>query len=552
MPFADTLFNNPAYQTFKRRHVFFTALLCVAWMLPGLVGHDPWKPDEAYSFGLVYHILQSGDWVVPTLAGEPFMEKPPLFYLTAALCAKLLSPLLPLHDGARFANMIYMAFTFLFVGLAGRELHGRGYGWVSVLVLLGCLGLLVRTHQLITDVALLAGFGIALYGLALAARRPLLAGLWLGTGAGVGFMAKGLIAPGVLGIIALALPLFPAWRKREYIATLSAALLAALPWLIVWPVALYLRSPELFTEWLWTNNFGRFLGFAQLGPAAEPGFYFSILPWYGWPALPLALWTLWREGRKGLALPALQLPLLAFAAILFVLSIASDAREVYALPMLPPLALLAAGGIGTLRRGAANALYWFGVMGFTFFAGVAWLYWVAMDLGVPEHLAQHLNDLQPGYTPALRIGAVALAAFYTAAWIITVLRVKRSAHRPIVIWAAGITTLWGLVMILMVGWLDTGKSYRSMIASLQQALPKKYDCISSMHLGEPQRALLQYFAGIVTYRLDEPQRARQCQLLITHGAVGGEFLPPGKWQKIWEGARPGDDSERDRLYVRER
>jgi hypothetical protein len=46
-------------------------------------------------------MLQSGDWLVPTLAGEPFMDKPPLFYWTAALFAKLFSPLLPLHDGAR-------------------------------------------------------------------------------------------------------------------------------------------------------------------------------------------------------------------------------------------------------------------------------------------------------------------------------------------------------------------------------------------------------------------------------------------------------------------
>jgi len=87
---------------FVARHpVAFTCLLCLAWMLPGLVGHDPWKPDEAYSFGLVYHILQTGDWIVPTLAGEPFMEKPPLFYITAALFAKGFGWLLPLHDAAR-------------------------------------------------------------------------------------------------------------------------------------------------------------------------------------------------------------------------------------------------------------------------------------------------------------------------------------------------------------------------------------------------------------------------------------------------------------------
>jgi 4-amino-4-deoxy-L-arabinose transferase-like glycosyltransferase len=57
----------------------------------GLVGHDPWKPDEAYTFGLVYHILEAGDWLVPTLAGEPFVEKPPLFFWTAALFCKLLA-----------------------------------------------------------------------------------------------------------------------------------------------------------------------------------------------------------------------------------------------------------------------------------------------------------------------------------------------------------------------------------------------------------------------------------------------------------------------------
>src|SRR5207237_10391234 len=76
------------------------ALLVTVWLAAGLVGRDPWKPDEAYSFGLVHHILQSGDWVVPTLAGQPFMEKPPLFYLTRAFFARLFGPLLPLRAAA--------------------------------------------------------------------------------------------------------------------------------------------------------------------------------------------------------------------------------------------------------------------------------------------------------------------------------------------------------------------------------------------------------------------------------------------------------------------
>ena len=34
---------------------------------------------------------RSGDWIVPTLAGEPFMEKPPLYYWVAAGFSWLLS-----------------------------------------------------------------------------------------------------------------------------------------------------------------------------------------------------------------------------------------------------------------------------------------------------------------------------------------------------------------------------------------------------------------------------------------------------------------------------
>ena len=45
-----------------------TVVICVAWTLLGLLGHDPWKPDEAHTFGVVYQMLQNGDWVVPMLA----------------------------------------------------------------------------------------------------------------------------------------------------------------------------------------------------------------------------------------------------------------------------------------------------------------------------------------------------------------------------------------------------------------------------------------------------------------------------------------------------
>jgi len=281
----------------------WVCMLAAAWILPGLIGHDPWKPDEAYTFGLIYNALNGGDWVVPMLAHEAFMEKPPLFYWSAAAVASLLSPPFALHDAARLTTGIYMAITFAFVGGAAHELYGKQRGRIAALMLMGCLGILIRSHQLITDISLLTGFAAALYGFALALRRPALGGFWLGTGVGIGFMSKGLLAPGVFGIIAILLPLFAAWRTRNYAICLAVAALACAPWLFIWPLTLYYRAPALFYEWLVINNFGRFLGTNEIGPPADTAHYLRILPWYALPALPLAAWALWRTPFKGLAAP---------------------------------------------------------------------------------------------------------------------------------------------------------------------------------------------------------------------------------------------------------
>jgi 4-amino-4-deoxy-L-arabinose transferase-like glycosyltransferase len=526
-------------------------LLVAAWLLPGLIGHDPWKPDEAYSFGIVYSMLESGEWIVPMLAHEPFVEKPPLYYLTAAAFATILSPPFALHDAARLTTAFYMALAFGFIGAAARELYGTHRGPLAVLTLMGCLGLLIRSHQLITDIALLAGFAVGLYGFALALRRPLLGGFWLGTGVGIGFMAKGLLAPGVFGVTALLLPIFPAWRTREYLLCLAIALLACLPWLIVWPLALYLQSPALFHEWLWVNNFGRFFGTNDYGPPADTAHYLRILPWYSLPALPLAAWALWRVRKGGIFDAPYALPLTVFVVLLAVLSISADARELYALPLLLPLALLATPASETLRRGAANLIYWFSVMGYTFFILVAWFYWGALELGIPPKLHAHLhNNLQPGYTPGFRWLHFTIGVLYTAGWVVLLRKLGKSRERPIVAWTAGMTVVWGLLASLFIGWVDVGKSYRGMIGDLQKALPAKYDCIASRNLGEPQRGMLHYFAGIVTWRIEVPGRQRECQLMLVHGVSSEEQVPLGPWQKIWEGARPGDKLERYRLYQR--
>lgn len=539
-----------------RHPVALTVLLCIAWMFPGLIGRDPWKPDEAYSFGLVFHMLQTGDWVVPTLAGEPFMEKPPLFYITAALFARGFEWLLPLHDAARLASAFYLGLAFVFIGLAGKELYDRdkgqegGTGCITALALLGCVGLLERGHFMITDLALLAGCVIALYGLALAPRRTTLGGVWLGMGVGIGFMSKGLLAPGVFGIACLLLPaMFPAWRSSQYVRTLVIAAVVALPWLTVWPGALYLRSPELFHDWIWVNNFGRYFGLNDLGPKSRPGYYFGVLPWFAFPAWPIALWALWLRRADIRSTPALHMPLTVALVCLAVLSVSSDARELYAMPILPCLALLAIPGLPLLRRGAANALWSFSLIVFVFFALVGWFYWVALDLSFPARLHAHLIRLRPAYVPDWQALKFVLAAGFTIAWLWFLPHIPRTPNRPLIAWSGSLALLWGLAAVLFIPWIDSANTYRSMMVELRAALPANYRCISSVNFGEPQRAMLQYFGGgIVTYRQNVPDRKRDCDVLLVQGVYNN--MPPvePRWKMFWQGTRPGDGKELYRLY----
>ncbi len=521
-------------------------LLCAVWVGTGLIGHDPWKPDEAYSFGLIYHILQSGDWLVPTLAGEPYMDKPPLFYITAALFAKLFSPLLALHDGARLASGFYTALTLLFTGLAGRELFGAGRGWSAAIILIGCLGLLVRAHELITDLALLTGFAMMIYGFALSHRRALRAGILLGSGIGIGFMAKGFIAPVIFLLIGALLLLFRAWRTRSFLESLGIALLFVLPWLTVWPYLLYRHSPQLFMEWMWTLNIGRWLDYARGGHYAGALYYLKTLPWLAWPALPLAAWVVWWARQKVLHEAEFQLLLVSFMVMLVTLSVVPNIKEVYALPMLLPLALLATAALPTLRRGAANALDWFGIMTFGFIVILMWWGWGGLLLDNRAKITRWLKDYHPGFEPAFHDAPFWIALVFTVLWVVIVWRVGRSMRRAVINWASGVTLLWALAMTLWLPWLDSGKSYRGMVAALSKALPAKYDCIASRYLGDGQKAMLHYFGNILTKRGGEGN----CDLLLTQGNLSKTDQQTGNWQVLWTGGRRGDKSERYYLYQR--
>lgn len=520
--------------------------LCLVWLGTGLIGHDPWKPEEAYSFGVVYSMLQNGNWLVPTLAGEPFMDKPPLYYWTAALFAKLFSPLLPLHDGARLASGFYMGLTLIFTGLTSRKLYGENRGWAAVIILIGCLGLLVRAHEIVTDLALLTGTAILLYGFTFSQESPVKAGLLIGTSTGIGFMSKGFISPVLFVLVSASLPvLFSKWRVHNYYRSIGLAALFALPWLVIWPALLYLHSPRLFIDWAWIHSIGNWLNYARHTPGKD-AFYFVVnLPWLAWPALPLAAWIVWQSRKRLDQRDDLQLPLVTFLVMIVTLSFIPNIKEIFALPMLLPIAQLAAASLSTLRRGAANALDWFGLMTFALLAITLWWGWGGLLLDNNAKITHWLKDYQPGYEPQLQTIPFAISVIATLLWIVIVWRIGRSMRRAVLNWAAGMTLIWILAMTIWLPWLDSGKSYRNMVLSLKKSLPEHYRCIAGENVGEGQRSMLHYFGNIIT----QSDTVKHCDLRLIQGEKSSTpSVDKARWKLIWQGSRKGDKSEQYRLY----
>ena len=485
-------------------------LLLAAWLVPGLFGHDPWKPDEAYTFGLVYHIVQSGDWLVPTLGGQPFVEKPPVFFWTAAIFAKLFGWAMPLHDAAHLATAFYVLLSLGFTALAARRLYGASAALPAALLLAGSVGYLQHAHQLITDNALMAGTAMGIYGLAA------FSGLWLGMGAGIAFLSKGLLGPGLLGLTAVVLVALPAWRQSW--RTWPVAAMVFLPWAMIWPWLLYARSPGLFHEWFVVNNLGRFTGEAGLGGVLDHFHYAKALTWFALPTWPIAAWAVWKRDSK-----VLQLPLASFIVMFLVLSAASSARTLYGLPMLVPLALLAAGALPP--RQLLRTLEAIGLWGGMAIGLALWAGWIAFIAGwQPTFL-----DL-PGFTPRVEVAGLIAALAVTAACVYGARLQPRMPAR----WLAGVALPWGLAMTLWLPWLDHAKGYRGVIAEMKSRAGP--GCITGRNLTEPQRAMFHYHAGV---RAD----VRDCPNLVMHTSEPKEPDAGPEWKLAWRGTRPGDSKE---------
>lgn len=543
-------------------------LIGAAWLLPGIFAHGPWKQDETYTFGIIHHMLVSGDYLVPTNAGQPFMEKPPLYYWTAVLLAKLLHPLLEYHDGARLASVLYNLVTLYFVARIAKLIwQQRDLLSLPVLGTLalfaGSPGLVKHAHDMFTDVALVTGGAMATYGLLAIAlneqrRTPAwTAAFWFGLGVGITEMTKGLFVPLTFAATAMAVGVMVReCRSLSYWKMVGAAVLVSLPFFVIWPALLAQHSVPLFMEWFWDNNVGRFFGFSvsKLGSDNDQAVILRALFGFALPGSVLALLALALGDWRRIGNPAVALPL-AFAGIsLAVLQSSATARQLYLLPVLLPLALLAVNAIGRLPHWAHLAWDWCARIGFGLVSVGIWATYVVSTLPVEQHhwIGFMGKWLPLDFVTPFQPLALLAAAGMSVLWIWSLNKLRLSGQwRGVFSWFGGITLMWGLAYTLLLPWADFGKSYEYVYTDLKTRIAPVWqagDCMASKNLGESEAPMLYYYTGILHQPIDGIAHT-QCNWVILQ-TPGVAPHPYGHWTLFWEGRREGDTGQLLKVYRR--
>src|SRR5579872_1694933 len=336
----------------------FLALLALApiWLL-GTLDRGAWTPDEPRESDIAWRMSVQHDRVLPQLAGQPFLEKPPLSYWMSAGAMRLFGAGV---RAARAPNLLYAAITAVAMGALGFAMDGVGAAIVAALVAGTAITAFRVTVWLAPDACLLAGCAVSLLGAYLGytaapGRSKLCGYLVMHVGAAVGFMAKS--APGWL-VPGLALLTLIVWerhwselrRPELYAGFLLQAMIIG-PWILA--VAHTAQGMESLRVLFWYNLAGRFTHVAapaayrySAGHPNSPGKYFIELPVYLLPWTALAAAAAWRARNRlrsqDPGATGWRFAVAASLPFLLLLSLAATARDIYAAPALLGVSLLIA------------------------------------------------------------------------------------------------------------------------------------------------------------------------------------------------------------------
>lgn len=362
---------------FRRpRYRLIAKLWLVALGVTGLLGfafqgsRGIWEPDEGFYSNVAAGMESSGDFRVPRLNGEPFLDKPPLNYWGIAAGLRLVGYG---EWGARTFQAVWFIATAFLAGLLAASMWGPGRGPQAMVAYASMLAPFLAANVLTPDTPLTfcaaaAGLATWRWSLATSPRGKALAAAAWGCALGLGILAKGpamLIFAFPMGLYLLASKgLFGLFGLDAFLAAGVAALVGG-----GWYAYMVVSTPgaaEYFFDnqvsgRLWSGHYNRNAGTLGALRVYLPALFFGTLPWsLGW----LRRWiprlaTRWREWRQRLRHLGQELrsrrraeiveryrrPLflgLTVALPILVLAIAQSRLPLYVLPIFPLLAVAAA------------------------------------------------------------------------------------------------------------------------------------------------------------------------------------------------------------------
>jgi 4-amino-4-deoxy-L-arabinose transferase-like glycosyltransferase len=429
------------------------------------------EPQEARYAEIPRQMLAEGEWLVPRLHGQAYLDKPPLLYWSVMASYRIFG----IRDwAARIVAGLAGVLTALFVYIWGRRVLGDRAGLCAALVLCLMPEFVYRGRMLTFDTLLMLWVtaGLALAHLALASGRwwP-----WLLSAFACGL---GLLTKGPVALVLIAVPVFAAgWldarlrrpSPRAWAAYLGVAVAVSAPWF----VAVSLRERDFAEAFFWTHHVVRFVApFDHAKPAwfYLPGLLAGLVPWC--LLLPgLGRLLLARAAPAGGRPPsAVGFALLAFAWGLLFFSASGCKRPTYLLPTLPPLAL----AIGWyLARGRAADLWRRASLPAGAAAGV-----VLVALAGVSALALWLGHIPAGTSFALA-GAAASGLALLTLWL------RHIAWRHTV--AVSFAALWLGVLCLLPAYNDLFSLRKQLLRSAAApesgarpvvCYPQRYDSAS--------------------------------------------------------------------------
>jgi 4-amino-4-deoxy-L-arabinose transferase-like glycosyltransferase len=294
-------------------------------------------PDEPRYTRVAVEMHRAGEWVRPTLRGEPWLEKTPLFYWLAGGAFSVLGET---EAAARLPSVLAALLLVGTTALLGARLYGTAAGLHAGFVAGTSLLPFAYGRAASMDMLLAATVTVAI---GLCALRLLGVSGRLATVAAAAAAGLATLAKGPLGLL---LPILVVggyvlvsreWRRlREFLAprAIAAFVVVSAPWY----VAILLDQGRHFLDvFVLDHNVQRFTSTVHNHPG--PFWYYlpvllaGLFPWSGL-SVPALFRVAPRASRKDLfVLLWLGVPLVFF-------SLAGSKLPGYILPCVPPLAIL--------------------------------------------------------------------------------------------------------------------------------------------------------------------------------------------------------------------